>query len=123
MFEPLLYYHLSVIDINDNAEIEDFLKKIKFLSLLSLEKYGENHFRRLFFKLLENDKLNQAVVESYVLISSLYGKLYNYGFDMIAFIDKHFTEHGVSQEAYQKIMTFKGNLQGKKKNKKQLKEL
>ena len=36
MFEPLLFYHLAVMDIDDRSEIELFLKKINLLATLSL---------------------------------------------------------------------------------------
>lgn len=36
MIEPLLYYHLSVVDIDDREEVQLFLKKMRALSTLSL---------------------------------------------------------------------------------------
>jgi hypothetical protein len=45
MLEHLLYYHLSVMEIDDSKEVELFIKKIKLLATLSLEKYGSSHVK------------------------------------------------------------------------------
>ena len=98
MLQPLLYHHLIVIDFNDTPEVEIFIKKMKMIAALGLEKYLYNHFKFFFSELLENNKLDKLVIQSFLLISSLYGKMYPYAYDvtMINYIDTYFSQHAMS---------------------------
>jgi hypothetical protein len=60
------------------------------------------------------------VIQSFLLISILYGKQYSYESCMAAFLEKYFCENSIKPETLQEIMSLKGKMWGKKKYRKHL---
>ena len=62
-------------------------------------------------------------MQTFLTILSVYGRYVNYEQEIIAYIDRYFTQFSIEPAELDTILNLKENMQGKKKQRKQLREI
>ena len=78
MFETLLFHHIQMIDYDDKEEKNNFIEKVRILSVFNLERYVYYELNSVVTSELEHGKINREVFLLYAYSNMLFSSSYDY---------------------------------------------
>ena len=78
MFETLLFHHIQIIDYDDKQEQNNFIEKVRILSVFNLERYIYYELNSVVTNELENGRINREVFLLYAYSNMLFSSSYDY---------------------------------------------